>query len=57
MFTEEEKEILHKAGEILYRECLKMKMCADCPRNIYNTCQSISSNDGFDEIGKALQKI
>lgn len=57
MLTKEEKEILHKAGKILERECSNMKECRGCPLNVDNACHHIDSCDGFDSIGKALQKI
>ena len=57
MLTKEEKEILHKAGEILNRECSKVRMCEECPRDIYNACQSIGDYDGLDVIGEVLQNI
>lgn len=57
MLTETERKILHRAGEILHRECSSVKACEDCPRNIYNACQNINAHDGFDEIGKTLQEI
>jgi hypothetical protein len=57
MLTEEEKEILHRAGQILYRECSNIEECKNCPAKFYGVCHSIDSHDGFDEIGKALQII
>ena len=57
MLTKEEKEILHRAGEILNRECSSVKMCEDCPRDIYNACQSLNAHEGFDVIGEVLQEI
>ena len=57
MITEEEKEILHRAGEILNRECSSVKMCENCPRDIYNACQNIDAHEDFDVIGVVLQEI
>lgn len=55
MLTEEEKEILHKAGEILYRVCSSRRDCIGCPLNNDDICYSLCHS--FDEIGKKLQKI
>lgn len=55
MLTEEEKEILHIAGKILYRECSNRNDCKGCPLNKRGACSGL--DDGFNEIGKALQKI
>jgi hypothetical protein len=55
MFTEEQKEILHKAGEILKQECSSRSECTGCPLNKRGVCPCL--DDGFDDIGRALQNI